>query len=76
MNVEIKRFSDSNEDFAKKTLNAAKKPFEARVTLLSRYSFPPKNGLPRIPGYPLTHTLLDAKLRCSSVTTAEKAQKR
>lgn len=62
--------------FRPKSLNATKKSFEARVTLLSRYSFPQKDGLPRIPGYPLIHTLLDAKLRCSSVTTVEKAQKR
>ena len=49
--------------FRLKSLNAAKKSFEARVTLLSRYFFPPKNGLPRIPGYPLIHMPLVCKIK-------------
>lgn len=75
MNVEIKRFSDSDEDFAKKTLNAAKKPFEARVTLLSRYSFSQKNGLLRTLAYPMIHTPLYANLRILLEMSAGPAQK-
>lgn len=74
MNVEIKRFSDSNEDFAKNT-ECRKKPFEARVTLLSRYSFSQKNGLLRTLAYPMIHTPLYANLRILLEMSAGPAQK-
>jgi len=49
--------------FRLKSLNAAKKSFEARVTLLSRYSFPPNDGSPWMPEYPLIHTPLACKIK-------------
>jgi hypothetical protein len=58
-----------------KPLNAVKKPFEARVTLLSRYSFSQKNSLLRTLAYPLIHTPLDANLRILLEMSAGPAQK-
>lgn len=73
MNVEIKRFSDSDEDFAKAT--------ECRKSRLKqelRYYpllFSQKNSLLRTLAYPLIHTPLDANLKILLEMSAGPAQK-